>query len=149
MARWTIHGISSRLPPRNAIRRGIELNPLSWFEVRTWTRLMTMPVTKPTASNGALIQNAATNIWPTICATPSGVMPPPSSKEPFHQRPDRQIPAVHEYEQQQLERRGHHRRRQLDHADRECHRGHDDVDEQKRQENHGADLKPRAHLGKN
>ena len=42
------------------------LKAVSWIEVTIWTRLMTMPATKPTASSGAASQKAVISAWRII-----------------------------------------------------------------------------------
>ena len=64
-----------------------------------------------------------------------------------------QAPAVHQHEEDQLERQRHHHRRQHHHAHRHQHRRHHEVDDQERQEQQEADLEGalqfRDHEGRN
>ncbi len=63
------------------------------------------------------------------------------------QRACHQAPAVHQHEEDQLERQRHHHRRQHHHAHRHQHRGHHQVDDQERQEQQEADLEGALEFG--
>src|SRR5438105_2177970 len=133
----SIHGSRSMTPTRKAARRGTALKAVSWMLVTICSRLTTMPATRPIASSGALSQKVAMSVSRTICTTESGVI---ASIKTLDERSDEQIPAVDKHEEQNLERRRQHHRRQLHHPNRERDRGHDDVDHQEGQEQHRADL---------
>src|ERR1700691_2707865 len=138
--RSIIQGISIRMASMNTIRRGMELKAVSWMEVTICVRLMTTPAAKAMAISGAAIQNAASSAWRRISTTESVVMRDCSVKA-LHQRSDHQVPAIHQYEQQNLEGRRDHDRRQLHHAHRQGYRVHHQIDDQEGQVEHRADLK--------
>src|SRR5580704_8454147 len=116
MVLCSIQGSNIRMPARNAISRGTVLKAVSCMEVAICTRLMTMPTTKPIANIGAATQKAIIKASRMICTTESGVICNNSLVEALHERPDHQVPSVHQYEQHDLEWRRDHHRRQLHHA---------------------------------
>src|ERR1700686_4053693 len=118
----------SRKPNKKAANRGMVLNAESCIEVAIWIMLTTIPTANPINSKGAQSTTVVQKAWLIRCTAKSGLMD--SSIETLHQRADHQIPAVHQNEQKDLERRGNHNRRQLDHTDGERDRSHYQIDDQ-------------------
>src|SRR5580692_3793798 len=98
-----------------------------------------MPMTKPTERTGRLSQNVvmkAVRIRSTTAAVVILVEAP-------HQRSNDKVPAVHQYEQKNFERRGDHYGRELHHPDGKRNRSDHQVDDQEWQKQDRSDLKGR------
>src|ERR1700744_548691 len=104
---------------------------------------------------GALKISASRNVIRISSATWSAVMldSPYLLRKALEQRVSQKIPTVHHDEEQDLQRSGDGHGRELQHADGSRDRCNDQIDEQKRQEEYGADLKTglqfRKHVRRN
>src|SRR5262249_10537024 len=116
----------------------------SCSDVSTWTILISKLATVTTINNGAPIHSAVSSVCLPRFTTESISITP--SREALHQRPNQEIPPIHQYEQQYLETRGNHHRRPLQHANRSRKRSSHDVNHQEGQEQNGADLKSNLQL---
>src|ERR1044072_9615081 len=114
----------------------------SWIFVTAWKTDTTSPITRPTISSGPPTFIASSIACWARLTTVSWSM----SVEALHERLGDQAPAVHEDEQEDLERQRDEDGRQHDHPHRHQGRGDDQVDHEERQEDQEGDLGRRLEL---
>src|ERR1700681_4865989 len=119
------------------------------MEVTIWSKLTIIPATNPIASKGRLNQKVIHRAcWNISTATLVFMRLLFSSLvEALHQRAHHEIPAVHQNEKQDLERRRQHDGRKLDHADGQRYRGDHQIDDQEGEKQDRADLEAGFQLG--
>src|SRR6056297_32928 len=119
---------------------GMNDSVISLICVAAWI----MPTSKPTASAESSSGEASSIVTQRACCpmvvTVSGVMGASSDVETRGQRAEHHGPAVHQHEQHDLERQRDEHGREHHHAHRHQHAGHDQVDDQERNEHQETDL---------
>src|SRR6185437_16514969 len=122
---------------------GMKLRLCSWMEVTAWKMETTSPTTSPASIIGPPISSASFIPWVARLTTVSWFMAAGSGSGLVEARDERvrdDVPAVHQDEQQELERHRDEARRQHHHADAHQCRGDDQVDDQEREEDQEPDL---------
>src|SRR5262249_13484003 len=146
-------GIRKNVAVPAASSRGTVEMVVSCNEVSTCT-MLTSKLTITAAASTGLASSSTSRIVKrpksTTCSTGIFASTKLSSltDKTSHHRTYQQIPPINHHEQQNLERSRNHDRWELQHAHRRRDRGHHHVDDQKRQKQHGADLKAGAQLRK-
>src|SRR5690348_5389564 len=108
------------------------------MEVNTCPMLTTRLTAAAISSTGAANQSVVSRVLRARVMI-SGMSN--TSRKALHQRTDDEVPSIHHYEQQDLERRRDDDRWQLQHSHRSCDGSDHQVHDQKRQKQHQANLK--------
>src|ERR1700760_3050036 len=123
---------------------GMKLRLCSWMEVTAWKMDTISPTTSPTSIIGPPISSASFIAWVARLTTVSWFMTAASWSwalvEARDERVRDDVPAVHQDEQQDLERHRDEARWEHHHADAHQCRGDDQVDDQEREEDQEPDL---------
>src|SRR5919107_656628 len=123
----------------------MKVSVCSWICVTAWKTLTMRPTARPTSSSGSATFSAS-----SIAATARLMTRSLSialGPEAAHEGRRHEVPAVHEDEQEDLERQGDEDRWQHHHPQRHERGAHDQVDDEERQEDQEPDLERRLELG--
>src|ERR1700723_3747994 len=119
---------------------GMKERVLSLICVAAWNRLTTRPTISAVSNNGEASSRPTYMAWCAIDMTDSGVIFGCLLSKALRQRPDQQLPPIHENEPHQLERQRNRGGRHHHHAHRHQHTRHHHVDDEKRNEYREANL---------
>src|SRR3954468_10197840 len=122
----------------------MNVSVISWICVIAWKMLTSRPTMRPAAKIGSATFTATVIACITRLMTTSWFKA--ASVEALDERLGDEVPAVHQDEQQDLERQGDEDRRQHHHSHAHQGRRDDQVDDQERQEDQEPDLERRLQL---
>src|SRR3954469_15150596 len=122
---------------------GMKESVCSWICVTAWKTLTIRPTERPTSSSGSATLRASSIADTARLMTTSVSI----SVEAPDERGQDEVPAVHQDEQEDLERERDEDRWQHHHPERHERRAHDEVDDEERQEDQEPDLEGRLELG--
>src|SRR3954447_18719109 len=122
---------------------GMKESVCSWICVTAWKTLTIRPTERPTSSSGSATLRASSIADTARLMTTSVSI----SVEAPDERGQDEVPAVHQDEQEDLERERDEDRWQHHHPQRHERGAHDEVDHEERQEDQEPDLEGRLELG--
>src|SRR5256885_12590825 len=123
---------------------GMNVSVISWIWVTAWKMLTSRPTTRPARRIGRATFMATVTACITRLITTSWFMA--TSVEALYERLGDEVPAVHQDEQEDLERERDEDGREHHHSHAHQGRRDDQVDDEERQEDQEADLERRLQL---